>query len=387
MPTNVLMQRINYGSKHSASQKPSLGYSDVQRRYRSRKWTSSNGFRKSRKNAPKGHIFLPPMNSYEDYQFTREMGQGTLLLRELGVYYQEVWGVFNAPNITNPVLPLPGHTAMLTSCIQESSKQANGNSFSVPIFMAEFSKTKAMFGKAAVDISKTISRRKIKDRSVADSWLEYRYGWRLVVKDLYDALVKIHDFRTRGIVTHSRVSRRQQSSTSWVAPDAGIPRYCNSTSIFGMDYNMTQTDTLTTNLILNWTSTPSGEFLGNLQTLGITNPAALVWELTPFSFVIDWFISVGDYLSTLDAFIGKSFKTGCISYVLARETTAKARNVTGRNGFTVVSKSVPTNTTYERFYKRVPLSSFPSAEPPRFDVNLSAPRIVDAVTLMRQALR
>jgi hypothetical protein len=33
------------------------------------------------------------------------------------------------------------------------------------------------------------------------------------------------------------------------------------------------------------------------QLAGIADPASLLWELTPYSFVLDWWVPVGDYLS------------------------------------------------------------------------------------------
>jgi hypothetical protein len=34
-----------------------------------------------------------------------------------------------------------------------------------------------------------------------------------------------------------------------------------------------------------------------LAQTGFTNPANVIWELVPFSFVVDWFIRIGDYLN------------------------------------------------------------------------------------------
>jgi hypothetical protein len=31
--------------------------------------------------------------------------------------------------------------------------------------------------------------------------------------------------------------------------------------------------------------------------LGFVNPAAIAWELVPFSFVVDWFVNVGEFLN------------------------------------------------------------------------------------------
>jgi hypothetical protein len=44
--------------------------------------------------------------------------------------------------------------------------------------------------------------------------------------------------------------------------------------------------------------------LKQLSQVGITNPALLVWELIPYSFVFDWIIPVGDFLGSLDALVG-----------------------------------------------------------------------------------
>jgi hypothetical protein len=38
--------------------------------------------------------------------------------------------------------------------------------------------------------------------------------------------------------------------------------------------------------------------------LGLTNPAVVLWELVPYSFVVDWFINVGDVLQQMTDFLG-----------------------------------------------------------------------------------
>lgn len=40
-----------------------------------------------------------------------------------------------------------------------------------------------------------------------------------------------------------------------------------------------------------------------LAAHGVLNPPALMWELTPFSFVVDWWFNVGDVLSSMDNLI------------------------------------------------------------------------------------
>jgi hypothetical protein len=44
--------------------------------------------------------------------------------------------------------------------------------------------------------------------------------------------------------------------------------------------------------------------------LGLTSAPAIVWELVPWSFVVDWFVPIGDWLSSLGLLIGADFKGG-----------------------------------------------------------------------------
>ena len=38
--------------------------------------------------------------------------------------------------------------------------------------------------------------------------------------------------------------------------------------------------------------------------LGLLNPISVAWELVPFSFLIDWFVPVGNYLDSFTDFVG-----------------------------------------------------------------------------------
>lgn len=46
------------------------------------------------------------------------------------------------------------------------------------------------------------------------------------------------------------------------------------------------------------------ESISNLSRLGFTSPTNVTWELLPFSFVIDWFLPIGRFLSSLSALDG-----------------------------------------------------------------------------------
>jgi hypothetical protein len=63
----------------------------------------------------------------------------------------------------------------------------------------------------------------------------------------------------------------------------------------------------------------------SLAKLGFGNPAQLGWELFPYSFVMDWFIPVGNYIANVDAFAGLiavfTTKTTYINEVVTIERT------------------------------------------------------------------
>lgn len=50
--------------------------------------------------------------------------------------------------------------------------------------------------------------------------------------------------------------------------------------------------------------------LESLKRFGLTNPMETAWELTPWSFVVDWVLPVGEWISSLTADAGLVFNTG-----------------------------------------------------------------------------
>lgn len=63
--------------------------------------------------------------------------------------------------------------------------------------------------------------------------------------------------------------------------------------------------------------------------LGFTNPALTLWQMAPFSFMVDWFTNIGTVLGALTDFEGLSFSnTGT---ALALETKATAKGIRWRS--------------------------------------------------------
>jgi len=361
----------------------------VQNYLRSRVWANTSNFRRSRATKPVNYIHIVPSNAYTETKQQKILPVGQLALRN-GAQTLYLYGTFATPGYVNPVLPETGHTALYNRCLQKIPESLNGSSFNLPLFLAELHKSTEMIANAARDLAKGLKKFR-NNRTLTNDWLEYRYGWRLLLKDNYDGLVKIHDLRTRGIPSRCKVRATSKEFISGeVSRDGGINWYLDLNWDYQVNwrYRYTrQTDREVAISFLYTNDAPPALRLGTLQSLGITNPLNLAWELIPYSFVVDWFLPVGDYLTGLDTFIGKTFKAGCISYITNIKTTVTPCGFVGTNGYSVSSAVMPQAYAEERYYKRVPLSAFPSANLPRLQINLNLNRALDAISLVKQYRR
>lgn len=118
------------------------------------------------------------------------------------------------------------------------------------------------------------------------------------------------------------------------------------------------------------------------RSLGLTNPAAIAWELVPYSFVVDWFLPIGSYLSAwgmIPSLKGRfltaergAVKNGAISDHTVLQNYAKSKCHESRAVYTrVISSSLS-----------VPHPSFRSVPEA-----LSPRRLLNAVALIHQRLR
>jgi len=64
-----------------------------------------------------------------------------------------------------------------------------------------------------------------------------------------------------------------------------------------------------------------------LSQLGLVNPASLAWELVPFSFVVDWFANVGDFLASFTDTVGCTLSNTAVT------TTRENGQMTQFNGY------------------------------------------------------
>lgn len=130
---------------------------------------------------------------------------------------------------------------------------------------------------------KTFKARKTRptDKAASDAWLELQYGWKPLLKDIYEGMVFIDHNLRRPAVKTFRVRQYAGGKKSsivhipWPQNIARLPvKAVSSSSIVA---RLKEADVA--------------------RLSGLLDPASVAWELLPYSFVIDWFIPIGNYLS------------------------------------------------------------------------------------------
>lgn len=131
--------------------------------------------------------------------------------------------------------------------------------------------------------------------NLANVWLEYKYGWKPLMQDIYGSI----ELLNKKIVSDG-LSVGSSANGYYSEEGSLTPKYSLKKS---------------TRARLRFHVRCQDEMVALAASTGITNPALLAWELIPFSFVMDWFIPVGNYLEGLSAYDGFTFLNGSLSTV------------------------------------------------------------------------
>jgi hypothetical protein len=198
--------------------------------------------------------------------------------------------------------------------------------------MAEYRQTSSMFASLARDVLKTFRSlrsgrafadfvrilqqpRSRTERQIANRWLQYQYGLKPLMSDLYGATDLLATGIRAGLTCRvsSSTSRGRHTRDTTIAPQ--LPYYRGWTEHITLrgyaEYKISQ---------------PS---LKALAQMGISNPLLLTWEVIPYSFVVDWAFPVGQFLSSLDALNGTS--NLAVQYVRKYQYVCEASAYGGRH--------------------------------------------------------
>lgn len=134
-----------------------------------------------------------------------------------------------------------------------------------------------------------IPNRKRWSQRAGDNWLAYHFGIAPLCEDIYNGAKALSQDFSAIRVSGSGSSRKQTIIQSANTGDVILDR-----DIVTIITKCRQGCAIR---IVN----PNASLMNNL---GLTNPVAFVWEAIPFSFVADWFGTVGDVISSATDFLG-----------------------------------------------------------------------------------
>lgn len=164
-----------------------------------------------------------------------------------------------------------------TKFVQQAAAAIYSSGHDTLTFLAELSSVKTMFMNLGYRLLKMKLPKNARD--LANDWLEGRYGWRTFVydiKSLNEALQNLNAHRDRyrqrkGYKSTETVTRTYATGSAPVS-------------------NHVITDKITTGI--------RGTVIADIEVPQFQfNPIQTGWELIPYSFVVDWFVSVGKALS------------------------------------------------------------------------------------------
>lgn len=187
-------------------------------------------------------------------------------------------------------------------------------------------------------------------KKFSGAWLNYVYGIKPFCGDLYT--IAHSDLKTIQRV-------RGKHSTWWQSKFYDPEMRGAGTYRVALNYGLSMKDPLT----------------ATLAGAGLTNPALIAWELTPFSFMADWLLPVGPYLEMLTSTSGFNKHDG-------------STTTTSLHSAVKVSKLSGAYHRINRFkVKRRTITTFPNVPLPSFKNPFSPVHALNALTIIHQFVK
>jgi len=189
-----------------------------------------------------------------------------------------------------------------------------GGSVNYAVAFAERNQTAKLVGDTAIRLVKSLrqlrrghvrdamrtlgiasKRQEPRGNSVPQKWLELQYGWKPLLSDVYGACDDLSKRRKDDWSVTAKGRAKSVANLVYSKPLRSSEHYFDGCNV------VTE---VKRSVFARIDAQPTNEVLISLSSVGITNPGLIAWELVPFSFVVDWFLPIGDWLNSLDATLG-----------------------------------------------------------------------------------
>jgi len=204
-------------------------------------------------------------------------------------------------------------------------------------------------------------------RASGGLFLEGHFGWEPLVKDIQESIAV---FGREFPVLPVKASGKYILPWAWNDGNPTVPKQTNGITLakWRVQARMKVID-------------PDVVLLGQM---GLDNPLAVAWELVPFSFIVDWFVNVGQCLQNLTDFAGIQLLDPVRGRILQTdEVVRKTKFYTGL-GWLPYESWDSSAITIERFPGTIP---GPTLKVKPLSKGLTPVRAITAVALLTQQLR
>lgn len=208
-----------------------------------------------------------------------------------------------------------------------------------------------------------ILKRKRWKKSWQSNWLEYRYGWLPLIADCETYIDRVCKGHGWGTVIGKGTRTLEKSDSESLYPAGRSTRHARVTARGRA------------------VGTVAHSALNEVAASGILSLGQTVWEIIPYSFVIDWFLPVGDWVASLSpppGWVPLGGSTSLLRHGVAHSNYVKSRVGSG----SYYSEFQPCNLEMVKVqYMRY--AGFPSqvALPP-WNMELDIVRCIDAIGLL-----
>lgn len=233
---------------------------------------------------------------------------------------------------------------------------------------------RAGLARSDFDRFKRSQRRKRSLHGISDAYLGFIYGVKPLMGDIYGALQSLAELNAPKDFIHKVSAGYSDSYSETWTEHIGLG---NAWSVSFLRETQVRAK-------CSFRFVVEDDFVHTMSSAGITNVAHTAWELTTLSFVFDWFINVGDFLSNLDATRGLGFLDGTLSSLVRIKVLSKAE---GRSGQSWTYDGLASGYAEAMMLSRTPLTGFPSQSRPVMKWPTNLQHAITAVALVVQRLR
>lgn len=210
---------------------------------------------------------------------------------------------------------------------------------------------------------------KKKGKAFADNFLEFHFGWSPLIGDMHAAIDVL-----QGGVPPTRITASARSVQEGKS---------NTSTLSNPIYYNRWTDDCVWKIGSDALVTNPNLFLAN--QLGLVNPAAVVWDAIPFSFVLGWFVNVSSFLESFTDTWGISLTNSYVTCHTTRDATEKEvqKNWPSANAYGTINFSAYNYVRTQRSPGSAPGPALRIKEP----WILSPSRGLTAISLLLQRLK